>query len=397
MAFRLAKNDTLCHAFTRNLNPTEIRSEQPSPSRTRNAALDGLRGIAIAMVLWNHFVVLKLPFGTIRWLDWLREGTMLSWAGVDLFFVLSGYLIGGILIDQRESRRLIPIFYLRRAVRILPLYYVTLAVIGLAVVLRYPGSFHLFPSWVYLFFLTNFAIGHSRSWDWLPLSVMWSLAVEEQFYLTAPWAVRAIRPSWLPWCVAALVAIAEFGRIALLIASPQSDFYIHVLTPLRMDPLALGILAAWAARDRAAEPFIAHLSLHWRFWVLAGAALLCGLVVRHPAPGSADLVLFGYILIAAEFALVVLVVAKVKPNVLNRVLESRFLVSLGRLSYFIYLWHSLVGDMLFRLVCGPSFVLDSMGSAAVVALAVALTWGASLVSWKWFEGPIVSWGHRHAY
>src|SRR5665213_590018 len=213
---------------------------QPS----RNSALDGLRGIAIAMVLWLHLGQHHLPPGRGSWLGWLRAGTGLSWTGVDLFFALSGFFIGGILIDRRRSPRLVRVFYLRRAVRILPLYYVTLLAIGAAVLLNVPGSYHMFPAWVYALFLTNFAFGLAQSWDWLPLSVLWSLAVEEQFYLTAPWIVRAIPRAWIPRVAIGLFAAAELCRAAALLAFPGGHFALQVLTPFRMDSLALGVWVA---------------------------------------------------------------------------------------------------------------------------------------------------------
>jgi peptidoglycan/LPS O-acetylase OafA/YrhL len=349
------------------------------------------------MVLWNHFVLLHLPLGRGSWLGWLREGTGLSWAGVDLFFALSGFLIGGILIDRRDSPHLFRVFYLRRAARILPLYYVTLAFIAAAIAANAQGSFHLFPAWVYALFLTNFAIGHAQSWDWNPLSVMWSLAVEEQFYLTAPWVVRAISPTILPWMALILAALAEIARIVMLVVNPGVHLYMHVLMPLRMDALALGILAAWAVRRPSASPILRYVSLYWRRGLLAGAVLLAGLAARRPLQGSADLGLYGYLLISMEFSLLVFVVAKIRPKFLNRFLEARFLTSLGRHSYFIYLWHVLLGASVIRWISGPVFVLDSFGGVAVVALAAAVTWVAALASWKWFEGPIVELGHRHAY
>ena len=224
------------------------------PTAARDSALDGLRGIAIGLVLWHHLLATYLPVGRGSWLGWLRAGTGLAWCGVDLFFVLSGFFIGGILIDRRDSPRLARVFYLRRAVRIMPLYYVTLVVTLLAIVVRVPGAYHEFAPWVYATFLTNFALAHTHTWDWLPLSVLWSLAIEEQFYLTAPWVVRVISPSRLPWLAAGLALGAWMARGILLLWFPSGNFAAHVLMPLRMDGLALGALVAWAVRHDTARP-----------------------------------------------------------------------------------------------------------------------------------------------
>lgn len=379
------------------MNPPDFPANQPRPPRVRNDALDGLRGIAIAMVLWLHFVQQYLPPGRGSWLGWLRAGTGLSWTGVDLFFTLSGFFIGGILIDQRGSPRLIGVFYLRRAVRILPIYYVTLLVIAAAIFWQLPGSYHLFPAWVYALFLSNFAFALAGTWDWLPLSVMWTLAVEEQFYVTAPWIVRAIPASFIPWLAAGLAALAELARACLLFAGPRGNFAMHVLTPFRMDALALGVLAAWAVRNEAAEPFFVRLGAHWRTWLVLALALLGGLGLMQPSWGSPALALFGYLLIAMVFTLVILIVAKLRPPGLCRFLALRPLAHLGRHSYFIYLWHGLLGGILIHWVAGPDFTLNTLSGFGIVALAVGATWAAAAASWKWFEGPLVAWGQRRTY
>jgi peptidoglycan/LPS O-acetylase OafA/YrhL len=379
------------------VTPTVPSASRTGASNSRYAALDGLRGVAIAMVLWNHFVQQHLPLGRGSWLGWLNAGTGLSWSGVDLFFTLSGFFIGGILIDQRDSPNLKRVFYLRRAARILPLYYASLVAYGLAIMWHLPGSYHLFSPWVYVLFLTNFSIGLAQSWDWLPLSALWSIAVEEQFYLAAPWVVKAVSPSGVPWLAAALVGFAELARACLLLAYPHGSLALHVLTPFRMDCLALGVLAAWAVRSEAALPFFRALEAHSGRFLTAGLLAFAALALLRPQLASPILALVGYPLIAGFFTLVVTIVAKVPPAGLKRFLESRPLVNLGRHSYFIYLWHGLLGSALLRWLGGPDFILNSFAGVGFVILAISATWLAALASWKWFEGPIVAWGHQHKY
>ncbi len=377
---------------------------KPSPGASpssdfqpRNAALDGLRGIAIAMVLWHHLVEQSLPPGRASWLGWLRAGTGLSWTGVDLFFSLSGFLIGGILIDHRILPHFTRVFYLRRAARIMPLYFATLAAAALAIAVNLPGSYHVFPSWVYALFLTNFAIGLSSTWDWLPLSVLWSLAVEEQFYLTAPWVAKATPRGRIPWLLVGLIVTAEVLRVGLLFVYPNGQFMMHVLTPFRMDALALGVLVAWAVRSEAAGPFFSRLAALWPAGLALGLVLMGGLTLLQPREGSRIMGLFGYLLIAAFFALVVAIVAKVRPRPVIRFLEWGPLVHLGRRSYFVYLWHGLLGRAVIRGLGGPGFTLNTPSGAAIVAFAVAVTWISASASWRWFERPMVEWGHRFAY
>ncbi len=363
----------------------------------RSSELDGLRGLAIALVLWHHLAETALPPIRESWLGWVRTASNLSWCGVDLFFVLSGFFIGGILIDRRDSPRLTRIFYLRRALRILPLYYVTLGCVLALHAMGVAGSFQLFPAWVYGLFLTNFALAGGHTWDWLPLSVLWSLAVEEQFYLLAPWLIRLLSPARLPWFAAGVALLAWALRLALLGWRPSGHFAAQVLMPLRMDALALGLLVAWAVRSDAARPCFVVLAARWKHFLALGLAGLAFLALQRPSAGDATLCAYGYTLLAIFFALLVAIVAEVRPPALCRALAWRPLAHLGRHSYFVYLWHAVIGVGVIQWLGGPHFRLDSPTAFGVVALAVAATWGAAAISWKFFEGPLVAWGQRQSY
>lgn len=378
------------------------RPDRPKPLQhpcdsPRVSEFDGLRGLAIALVLWHHLAEPALPPGRESWLGWLRAGTNLSWCGVDLFFVLSGFFIGGILIERRESPRLASVFYLRRAVRILPLYYVTVGCLLALHATGAAGSFQLFPGWVYGFFLTNFALASAQTWDWLPFSILWSLAVEEQFYLLAPWLVRLLPPARLPWFAAGVILFVWAARAGLLLGYPHGHFAAHVLTPLRMDALALGVLVAWIVRNAAARAFLAMLARRWKLGLTAGLAGLAMLTLQRPADGDATLCLYGYALLAVFFALLVAMVAAVRPPWLCRLLSCRPLAHLGRHSYFIYLWHTVIGVTVIRWLGGPHFLLNSYVALGIVTLAAVVTWGAAIMSWNFFEGPLVAWSHRFRY
>jgi peptidoglycan/LPS O-acetylase OafA/YrhL len=363
----------------------------------RISELDGLRGLAIGFVMWHHLVEFSLPPGRETWLGWLRAATNLSWCGVDLFFVLSGFFIGGILLDQRASPRLARVFYLRRALRILPLYYVTLLVTFSCAALGVAQSWHLFPPWVYALFLTNFYLAGHQAWDWLPLSVLWSLAIEEQFYLAAPWIVRALRPAVLPWLAGGLVLVALGLRVTCQGLWPGNYFAVHVLMPMRMDALALGALVAWAVRHDSNSGTWVHLARWWPQWLTLGIALLAGLALLRPVEGGRLLAAGGYTLLALVFALVVAVVAGVRPAGLNRLLAWRPLAQLGRHSYFLYLWHGLLGVGLVHWWGGEHFVLNSPSGLLIVLSAGGATWLAAALSWRFFEAPFIRWGQRHAY
>ena len=371
--------------------------EQPK----RIVELDGLRGIAIASVLWQHMVRPYLPENNPL-TRWLESVTALSWTGVDLFFVLSGFFIGGILMDHRSSPRLWRVFYIRRGLRIVPVYYLVLLVLGLMLHWHIYGAHNSTPLWAYALFVPNFAYAYTGSWDYFPLGVFWTLAIEEQFYLLAPLAVRAISPRRLPWIVGSLALLAWAMRAALLLNHPQGLLAAHVLMPLRMDTLAAGVLVACMVRSEAARSFFHRVCARWN----AGLAGICAialialtrLTLVSPENGSAELCLYGYAAIAAVFALLLAVVTIERPPVLVRILSSGPLVQLGRYSYFIYVAHSIVELTFIRWFGGGvGFTLDSATSFGVMLLALAATWGAAALSWRYVEGPLIALGHRRQY
>jgi peptidoglycan/LPS O-acetylase OafA/YrhL len=155
--------------------------------------LDGLRGIAILMVLLEHYVAESTygPKGSLSFM--LSRVSRLGWTGVDLFFVLSGFLIGGILFDFRNSPNYMKTFYMRRVYRILPIYYLWLAlyvIVGLVgsmwIAPYHPGAFAMsVPIAVYVLFFQNFIFPPISRFGTYFVGPTWSLAVEEQFYLVA--------------------------------------------------------------------------------------------------------------------------------------------------------------------------------------------------------------------
>ena len=370
----------------------------PPDKDRRVAELDGLRGVAILLVLWHHSVEWYLPLNSAHLVGWLRAGSCLSWSGVDLFFVLSGYFIGGILIDQRESPRLIRTFYVRRAFRILPLFYFTLAILLVAAAAHLMDATQLSPSWVYGLFLSNFTMAWLNTWDWAPLSVLWSLAVEEQFYLTAPWLVRWIPTRRLPLLLLCLIAGAWLLRISIHLTQPGNTLAPRVLMPARMDTLALGALLAWAVRTESAGPFIRRLTDTWKWWSVASVALVFLAAVNYFLGIDYVTNCYGYSVLAFSYALLVAVVAVVRPPWLVSLLSSPLPTSFGRYSFFIYLWHIPISSLVVRWLWGRNeFILQSQASYAIMLSGLAATWLAGMASWKIFESPLLRLGHRSRY
>ncbi len=203
------------------------------------------------VLLWHGVFQLQRNSGI--WSRLLSLGS-LAWSGVDLFFVLSGFLIGGILLDEKESPRYFKTFYIRRAYRILPLYGLLLAIQICTRAQFLPrwlaqASSDPIPLWSYLSFTQNMYMAAIAGFGSLVMTATWSLAIEEQFYLTAPLLVRRLRRPAFVIVLLAIVVLAPVLRSALYVGMRQGGFASYVVMPCRADDLCLGILVSLVMRN----------------------------------------------------------------------------------------------------------------------------------------------------
>ncbi|RQH06527.1 acyltransferase family protein [Paraburkholderia dinghuensis] len=334
-------------------------ASQTAPSH-RIVQLDGLRAFAVMAVFAQH--ALHAPL----------------WMGVDLFFVLSGFLITGILLERKaRGQSYFSYFYARRVRRILPPYLLLLAVSSMLFGL---GWTH-FWRW-YAFFATNIgdAVGQSGHDS---LNILWSLAVEEQFYIVWPFIVLLLPETLLAIVAVALIAIAPVLRA---IATPWFDSFwpIYYLTPFRMDLLAAGaLLAVLVRRDREAlEP----LKLPAAFLFFAALAALAWLHLHYPRFRAENTSLSNALLYSISLVLCtsLVVMALQSRGLLLRVLCNPVLVYLGTISYTIYLIHLTILYAVWPFV---------HGRAQSAAIALALTLAYASASWFLFEKRLTRGPH----
>lgn len=332
-------------------------------------------------------------YGTPLYL--LKRVLWLNASGVDLFFVLSGFLIGGILIDQRESANLLSIFWLRRVARIVPLFVVFL--LSFVALSRWPdpplltGNSH--PLWAHAFFLSNIWMAFAGAFDVSMLASTWSLAIEEQVYLVLPFAVLWIPSRFLRPALVWLVILSPLVRCMVWLAGHGSlSLAAHGLTICRMDAFAVGILIA--VEQRAPRPFWRRFSLRQiAFGGFLLALPLAWLTRRNEWMGSLLYCAVGYTFCALFYGWLV-VMTFVAPA-FSRVCSWLPLTWVGRHSYFIYLFQGIVLAATWRL--GAFFFPGPIAQLWILLSASLMLIGASVLSMRWLEAPILRAAHRAKY
>jgi peptidoglycan/LPS O-acetylase OafA/YrhL len=380
--------------------PDFSREPKRAGSPGRILELDGLRGLAILLVLVCHFVGNSDHMSLPLWLDRLCWVLRSGWMGVDLFFVLSGFLIGGILLDSRSSKNYFRRFYIRRVHRILPIYFVLMLLFALIVVIlqffpqgRATVSLRellVLPKC--LFFLQNF-FGSFTDFQWRWFVVTWSLAVEEQFYLVAPFFIRFLS---VPRLTSLLVSF--------VISSPILRFlgfrYLHGgllngALAWRADTLAFGMLAAIAWRTPAFREALARNPgrLRWVVAVLAtGILLLLKSLIVLPLPPLT--ISLGYSWIAVFFTGLLLLVTSQSLGWTAGVMRTPWLRFLGTISYCLYLVHMPINQFAHLLLLRRSRpAIEDWKGVAVTIVAAALSLVVAKLSWTYIESPLIRRSH----
>lgn len=343
---------------------SELKTVDEQHATRTVPALDGIRGVAIIWVVLHN--AMDMPVAPVMGLSRLVNVLVHpGWIGVQLFFALSGFLITYGLLETQGAPRYFRNFYARRALRILPLYYLVL--FALLVVAPRVSSLHWPPGgqaslWLFIMNWTHEApYGFAH---------FWSLAVEEQFYLLWPFVVWRLAPKPLFWvCIG--VSGAALALRCLLLAADTDPWTIYTNTACRMDALALG--GAGACVLRLSD---------WRGWartrsgkIALGAALLFGLGIplthvydRYSAVGAT----LGYTLLAISSAGLVLSVSLPgRVRGISAGLAWGPLRSVGRYSYAMYVFHALVHKLF-----GELWLMSRFGSLpptyVVLGYALAL-------------------------
>jgi peptidoglycan/LPS O-acetylase OafA/YrhL len=345
------------------------------PASRFRGDIEGLRGVAVLLVVFGHVT------------GWPRGGFI----GVDVFFVLSGFLITGILLGCRERleasetgrRFYVGRFYARRFLRIFPVYYALLVALF---IVDFERVRELAP-WLFTY-TTNLKIAFDGEWIG-NIGHLWTLAVEEQFYLLWPWLILFLPRRWL---VPALLAIIASGPISRAILSAIDLDGVRVglfprgtFTFAAWDSLGIGALTAVLARSSSASSDLLA-RLRRRLPAIVGLALV-GLAIDYYVLPIVAWSVIGDVPMAAIFAWLVLAADRGFGGLGGRVLGWWPLVAVGTISYGVYLFHPFVTVLLERV--GRRVGLDLAPPGFVPFLAtLAVTILVAAISWRLFEKPI---------
>jgi peptidoglycan/LPS O-acetylase OafA/YrhL len=353
---------------------------RPELNRAYYPALDGLRGLAILLVLLYH------NFGYVKLFEF-------GWLGVDLFFVLSGFLITDILLQTKGQKNFLKNFYVRRVLRIFPIYYLCLFIF-LVVMPRMsqPGSINFQyyeenQSWLW---------GYLQNWLYIAkqtpdgsshLVHFWSLAVEEQFYLVWPLVVLFCRNlKQMLLVISAVLVFVLCARVGLWMKHVESVSYFNLFTFSRIDGLCIGCILSIVRHLES--PFInRNMKKIAIGLVLANAAFL---VVKNllgldiPYLGT-----FGYFSLAALFGILVYKIVESDNKGVIAYFNNRYLKFFGKISYSLYVFHwplYLVVypyvESLFRNSISASGFSSQIAGSVVCSIVAVLV---SLLSYRYFE------------
>lgn len=387
----------------------EAQARQNHPGTDHIPALDGLRGLAILLVLFLHFTILlpenALEAGLVRF-------SSLGTHGVDLFFVLSGFLVTRILLQAKGSPHYLKNFYMRRVLRIFPLYY-TLVLLSFVIL---PSLFFILPQlgqklegldlsrqdwpW-YVFFASNFLSALQNQFSHDILGVSWSLAIEEHFYLVWPWIVLRFGTTGLRRILWVLVGAALVLRCYFWLEG-WSPLQIYVVTFTRMDTIAIGALFALELSGRTAPP---QVSEKRRLLALFGAAT-CAMTGFFFAGwfdvATTQLNTFMYTLIAFYFLLLMKIAVYGQTHTWVRtLLANPWIRQIGKYSYAMYLLHMPVRYGV-RFFCLNEVQMRSFpggplaGQVFFYGVAFAATFGLAALSWHLLEKRFLSLKKRYA-
>lgn len=344
----------------------------------RIPTLDGLRGSAAIMVVLSHY------FGE---LEHGVRGLMFGWVAVDIFFVLSGFLIGKLILERQHHGNFFAVFYARRFFRIIPPYVLTIVVVA-ALVSVLPSTWTdapvRFPIWSYLAFVQGFYMVTTQSIGAHWLGPTWTLAVEEHFYLLAPAAIVFAPRRWLTTSLIAVGVAAVAFRAAIYFGGLGSDMMALALLPGRADLIIWGILAAVAIKNKDIQWARHMLGLRLTPIVTLVIAFILRLI------GEPLFQVFAPAMVGLGCTAFMLCLVLGTPEAER--FNSPVLRFLGDKAYCIYLTHLPILGLMHGLILGtkPDLATPAQWLVTFATLPICLLVGWAMT--RFLEEPLTAYG-----
>jgi peptidoglycan/LPS O-acetylase OafA/YrhL len=359
----------------------------------RIEVLDGLRGMAIFAAVIYHYANNLIDADASQFNLTLKSLTQFFYTSIDMFFLLSGFLLGGILLKNKQSPNFFKTFYMRRVYRIIPLYFLLLFVVGIICFVGIGRGtdwwFHQeLPFWIYFTFLQNIFIGITNTLGNAWLSPSWSLGVEEQFYLIISFLIYFSPKRTLIFILTAGIIAAPVFRY-----HAPTVFALSTFTYCRFDALFGGILLAIVYQDAVCVSFIKkHIGkLQILTLGLFAVSFLFSVGKWHMALYLTN---SWFTIIYAAVILLVLVDSQ---NIFHRLASYQFFVRLGLYSFSIYLFHEIILGLFFFLIPGKLPQIHSVADALMVALCAILTYFVARFLYLHLEKRFMALGHQYNY
>ncbi len=353
-----------------------------NPVESRVLALDGLRGLMTILVVVSHY------FGEIAH---GFKGLMFGWIAVDMFYVLSGYLIGRLILEKSHHVNFFKVFYLRRLCRTLPVYFfcvaailITLSVVGRPEWTREGVEF---PAWAYMTFTQNIWMAATDSVGQHWLAPTWTLALEEQFYLVAPALMLMTPRRWLVHALCGCIALGILSRAFVY----QTDYFYGAagatLLPTNADVLTFGILAAVLMKSTKIDWSKYDMTLR----VLPVALLVLTILIKLvTGENSTAFQILGDFFVSGACAIFIMSLVRGVPEAIR--FRSPVLCFFGTTSYSVYLTHLPILGVMHGLLLGAKPDIATPTQIAVTFAALPVCVFAGWIVTKLVEAPISGYG-----
>ncbi len=369
-------------------------SNLPANQPRRIPELDGLRGIAILLVVSFHYLNNQLVGSGTAIGKAIAKLTAFGWVGVDLFFVLSGFLIGNVLLRNFESGNFFSTFYIRRILRIIPNYFLLIIVYVIISNLSvfndniFLTHHQTIPLWSYFAMLHNFFMAHFNSMGNASMSITWSIGIEEQFYIVFPLLMLVFKRKGLPYLLAAAILLAPFFRA-------QHNTWIppYVLLNCRMDAIAFGILIAWLNTQSMLSSVVDRF-----FYFLIGLLLTVILICGYLFWQFNDLGVFKQTLFSVVFSIGLMFSLTRTAGWYGSILRLKPLVWIGTISYSLYLFHYIILGLFQHFNNNLTGLGINNGKDIIISLlALSASFLFSWLVYRFLETPMVNIGKRFRY